>query len=93
MRKSVVEKLEDRFEDAVNDGVRALKSTEKRVAARAEDALGRVVEMSHEVGDQARAVGERAVKTVRQRPLVSAGVLAIVATAIGFLVGRVSRRK
>jgi ElaB/YqjD/DUF883 family membrane-anchored ribosome-binding protein len=93
MRKSAVEKLEDRFEDAVNDGVRALKSTERRVAARTEDALGRVVEMSHEAGEQARAVGERAVKAVRQRPLVSAGVLAIVATAVGFLLGRGSRRK
>ena len=93
MSKSIAEKISNDVEHTVDEVVHDLRKVQKQVRARADETLDAMTDFAADAGERAEAVVKMAAKTVRERPVMAIAIAAGVATAFGFLIGRIAPRK
>jgi ElaB/YqjD/DUF883 family membrane-anchored ribosome-binding protein len=82
---STVQDLVDRLETAADPELKRLRKQAEAALARARAAIG---DGGAVLGEQARQLAEQGQRYVRQRPLISLGVVALGMLAIGLLTSR-----
>jgi ElaB protein len=86
--RSVLDEVEDLYENASNDGSDMGKELKARVHERLNKTKSKMSELEDTLVEKARATAERTDEMVREQPYYAMGIAAAVGFVAGILIGR-----